>query len=542
MSSEKIPCLPKLVLANIVLRSENGEIRDPSQLGLLFIGTVSSRAGYSVEIFTGENLIKKISQSICESEALLGFYTNSDNILEVLRTCHYIKILHPHIKTILGGPLANADAENLIIHTSVDFVGRGDGEYLVLDLLNTLASGENAFHQIDGLVYKDNLRVIHNKPRVLNKKLDDLPIPDRSLDPERAHISPAMLSTSRGCGFKCTFCYESTNRQYRYNSPAYVIKEMKYLRENFGIKYFSFTDDIFTTHQKRLLEICDLMKKEFTPGVDLHWFCEARVDTLSRHANLIDEMKNAGLIRIQIGVESGDQNVVNLYKKEITLDEVRSTVKKLNEVGVLSIYTNFIIGGANESQDSFLKSLDFMVELMHMAPGRMECGTCYLSPYPGTDIRLRPDIYGISLIDEEMVTGTSLGGIFVETNELDMEQIKIYKHTFVRALYDTMKDIAKKINITLIRDHLIARRDGMATSWSDYFVRDEILNAWYNFLVSENYFFAHVGGDRKQLDFIFPVRCFSKETIVNNKLHWELRNINLEFSEIEYFVLNPQFN
>lgn len=529
--------LPKLILVNIVLRADNGEIRDPSQLGLLYIGTVAFDAGYSVEILTGENLIGKISRSIYDGEALLGFYTNSDNIKEVFRTCHYIKKQFPYVKIILGGPLANADSENLITDSSVDFVGRGDGEFLVLELLKEIASGGNEYHLIDGLTYMESDKILTNRPREVNKKLDDLPIPNRSLDIERARISPAMLSTSRGCGFKCTFCYESTNRQYRYNSPKHVVNEMKYLKENFGIKYFSFADDIFTTHQKRLVDICDLMRKEFIPGVDLHWFCEARVDTLSRHPYLIDEMKKSGLVRIQIGVESGDQDVINLYKKEITLDEVRNTVQKLNDVGVLSIYTNFIIGGANETNDSFAKSLSFMKELMYMAPGRMECGTCYLSPYPGTDIRNRPDFYNVKLIDEEMVTATSLGGIFVETCELNSEQIKQQKISFVQSLYSSMADIATKIEISLIREHLIARKDGMATAWSDYFISDSILGAWYQFLISENYSFDKIEND-KNIDFLLPVRCFSNESMVENQLFWKIRGINLEFTEMEYFIVS----
>ena len=151
-----------LILVNTVLRSDNGEIRGTSQLGLLYIGTVVNKAGFQVEIITGENLIQKISQSIVGSRTIVGFYTNSDNILEVFRTCHYLKMQYPEIKIILGGPLANADSKNLIINSSVDFVGRGDGEFLMLELLQMITSGKNDYHLIDGLIYKENFQIITN--------------------------------------------------------------------------------------------------------------------------------------------------------------------------------------------------------------------------------------------------------------------------------------------------------------------------------------------------------------------------------------------
>ncbi|MGB0455003.1 MAG: B12-binding domain-containing radical SAM protein [Bacteriovoracaceae bacterium] len=548
--TDSIPVLnPALILVNIVLRTEKGDMKDPAQLGLLYIGTVVEKQGYDVKILTGENLVSSITNLVGQKEEwrggsspekiLLGFYINSDNEFEVIRTSRLIKELLPEVQIIFGGPLANVNAHKLIQHDSVDFVCQGDGEYLTLELLEKIKDDVYDYEKIDGLTYKKNGKFFKNKSREIIKKLDSLPIPNRNLDPDRARISPAMISTSRGCGFKCTFCYESTNRQYRYNSPEHVISEMIYLKDNFGIKCFSFTDDIFTTHKKRLLEICRQMRESFKPREDLFWFCEARVDTLSRHPHLIDEMKAAGLERIQIGVETGDQNVLDLYKKEITLDQVRSTVEKLNEVGVLSIYTNFIIGGAGETRETFQKSLDFMKEIMYLAPGRLECGTCHLSPYPGTDIRNNPRDYNVNFIDENMLTGTSLGGFFVETDDLNIEEIKLHKHAFVRELFGCMKDIVQKIDVSLIKEHLKVRKIGMSTGWSNYILRDGIFKSWFKFYLVEGYSSDPIDNEiSKKNSITMPMRCFSLEQVVNNELVWDFRGISIKFTAMEYFIVS----
>ena len=136
-----------------------------------------------------------------------------------------------------------------------------------------------------------------------------------------------------------------------------------------------------------------------------------------------------------------------------------------------------------------------------------------------------------------MVTGTSLGGIFVETTELDCEQIKTHKHTFVRAMFDAMSDIATRLEVSLIREHLISRIDGMATSWSDYFISDKILGAWFQFYISNNYTDVLIKAG-KDVDYLFPVRCFTQELIIGNCLFWKLRGLNLEFSEIENYIVS----
>ena len=76
-------------------------------------------------------------------------------------------------------------------------------------------------------------------------------------------------------------------------------------------------------------------------------------------------------------------------------------------------FTNFIVGGAIESYDSLEKTEQLIIELFSIAPHRMDIGTNFLSPYPGTDIRENPDSYEIKINDREMIKGPSDEYIFI---------------------------------------------------------------------------------------------------------------------------------
>src|SRR5215469_4897395 len=146
-----------LVLVNCVLRSHDGTIQQSGQLGLLYIATLARDHGFHVKILAGDDVTAELSFAAKASSVppLVGFYVNSDNLLEVLRIGRNLKRMAPHLHIILGGPLANAIDLQLAGESCVDFVCRGDGEYLVLELLHHLSTGSPAASEIRGLTYKD---------------------------------------------------------------------------------------------------------------------------------------------------------------------------------------------------------------------------------------------------------------------------------------------------------------------------------------------------------------------------------------------------
>lgn len=530
----------KLVLLNSISRNYDGSLSESPQMGLVYIATTAKRNNYDVSILAGDDLYKQLLE-VCTKDklqCLVGFYTNSDNIHEVLRLAQFIKINASSAKTIFGGPLASVDYESLIQSSYVDFVARGDGEELVLELLSAMEISNHGYNLISGLVWKDQMgNVVCNPQRSPFRQLDSIPIPDRTLYPLDCFGLKSQLVTSRGCGFKCTFCFESTNRKYRAHSPERVIEEIKQLKENYGTKYFTIVDDIFTTDHKRLRKICDLFRKEFSPHKDFFWYCEARVDTLAKFPDLIPLMSEAGLVRIQIGTESGSQSVIDAYKKHIKLDQIYETVKQCADSNILSVFTNFIIGGALETEGSFESTKKLALDLLDIAPGVLELNTTFLSPYPGTDIANNPEKYEIKLIDKDFVTGLSDDYMFVETNSLSKERIKELERSFMRTIRKKMLEQIPNISVNHLLRHLQMNKFGLQTQWSDIARKDSILNGLHKLLNSAAYSrCTDIDSQKIKLDSI-PIRTFSLRDWHGGSYTWFLMDKKIELNEYEYFIL-----
>lgn len=529
-----------LILVNAISRNYDGSLSESPQLGLLYIATLVRNNGYPVKILAGDDLFTSITTniSLTNGPVLLGFYTNSDNITEVKRLAYYSKMVMPSIRIVFGGPLANVDYERMISSKYLDFVAFGDGEYLTLELMAKMDRGELEFPEISGLVWKHpNGETVVNQPRSTFRDLDQLPIPDRSLYPLDRLGLRSQIVTSRGCGFRCTFCFESTNRKYRSHSPDRVIEEIRELKAQYGTRYFTFVDDVFTTDHKRVRELCERFLTEFKPHEDFFWYCESRVDTLAKFPDLVPLMQKAGLVRIQIGTESGSQAVIDAYRKQIKLSEIEEAVAQCVEAGVLSVFTNFIIGGALDTEETLAETRDFALKLLRLAPGRLEINTTFLSPYPGTDIALRPDAYRIRVLDDEFVTGLSDDYIFAETYDLSKEKILNIEREFMLEFRSAMFAQIPDLEIELLLEHLAMNKHGLRTRWSDLLRSDPILGCAGKLLMSHSYDRRSQADEGLLEDTLVPLRTFSLRDWRNGSYFWHLRRKHLTMNAYEFRLL-----
>jgi radical SAM superfamily enzyme YgiQ (UPF0313 family) len=370
-------------------------------------------------------------------------------------------------------------------------------------------------------------------------------MPDRSLYPGNDFGIRSYLVSSRGCGYRCTFCFESSDRKLRSHSPTRVIEEIQALREQYGSNYICFVDDVFTSDHRRVRDICAAMGEAFQPHEDFFWYCEGRVDNLVRQPDLLPLMTRAGLTRIQIGTESGSQAVIDKYKKQIDITQIKEAVELCRENDVMSIYTNFILGGALESFKTFDQTVDMTVDLIKAAPGRMDISGNFLSPYPGTDIFNRPEEYSIRPLEKvnknethfQFKTGLSDSYIFVETEELNKQQILDLYWEFNKVLKTEMANIAPKIPKSLMKRQLLMRKNGLTTYWSDYLLSDNTLKAWLRFLNSQGYTSDQEGFHGVEDASVFPVRTIDLRSLKAGKYAWPLLNLAIEFSKLELILV-----
>jgi radical SAM superfamily enzyme YgiQ (UPF0313 family) len=258
---------------------------------------------------------------------------------------------------------------DVLAHGYVDYVIVGEGEYALLELVQSLESGGKNISEIKGLFHlgKDG-SVVFNGPHEPIPDLDALPYPARHLVNMRHYRLEAAihgvknmmaLSTSRGCPFRCSFCTSSNywQRKYRARSPEKILDEVEFLIEEYGCDGIVFREDNFTVNKKHVLDIC----KEFhRRRISLSWQCESRVDTVDRE--MLDIMRASGCDLIWFGIESGNQKTLDFLDKGITIEQIERVFGWCKELGMKTGAT-FMIGIPGETKTETMNTYHFAKHL-----------------------------------------------------------------------------------------------------------------------------------------------------------------------------------
>lgn len=289
-----------------------------------------------------------------------------------------VKEVCPECRVAFGGVHAEAVPEETLANSAVDFVVRGDGEEVFLDLLEA----EDP-RTVRGVCYREGTSVIYNPPAEIIMDLDKYPRPAYHLVPMHLYYPaigaykklPAInMMMTRGCPGKCTFC-NSANTALRTRSAARVVEDVRYLHETYGIREVEFFDDTFTVMITNVKEFCHLMKEA---QLDVVWTAYIRADCFNEE--LGRAMKEAGCHQVLIGVESGNERILELLRKPIPFKRIKQTVRAAQKCG-LDVRASFILGNVGETPESMMDTLRFAVEL------DAELVNFHINtPYPGTQL------------------------------------------------------------------------------------------------------------------------------------------------------------
>lgn len=190
--------------------------------------------------------------------------------------------------------------------------------------------------------------------------LDALPFPARDLFPNRDYIAfgrrhygfaVTTVMSTRGCPFRCEFCSNVVfGGSFRARSAGSVVDEMEEVLA-LGYDRVSFADDVFTMERRRVLRVCDEIERR---GLHIPWECLGRADAFDRE--LAGRMRDAGCYRVFFGIESGNDTVLRLMDKGITVDQARAAVEAAHGAG-LEAGAFFILCYPGETDDTVLDTL-----------------------------------------------------------------------------------------------------------------------------------------------------------------------------------------
>lgn len=445
------------------------------QLGLYYLAEYADRFGYvaKVKYYNSFDNVSELLPDIIKKTScrILGFYVDSENIW-ALRPL--IPILHqkcPNTIITVGGPQVTGDpfgTMQLIPNVTCGVIG--EGEVPFLKLLQLKSFSDDDLSTINGLIYNNSGgKLIVTTPQKQNLLIDEYGYPRREkycLDPDR--ITFSQLITGRGCMGRCAFCYEGgkehTNLRIRIIDSC--LEEIDYLVETYGVKYINIVDDTFILNRKRTEEFCNRMIDKYQGRIK--WYCEARADILSKNIDILPLLKQAGLVKIQLGGESGCQEILDAYKKGVTIEQLEFVTQKIVEAGIPYVYANFIIGGAFETESTFDRTLNFAKKLMRIAPGHVEVSSSVFTPTPGSPMYNNPDEYGLKIIDKRCIRGASCSFVFAETEQLNQYKIWQLRNKFNNEIEKEYSLLLENISYEQLRSifHL-STKFSIDTPWSN---------------------------------------------------------------------------
>lgn len=364
-------------------------------LGIAYVASALVASGRAdVGIADGATLRSR--QSVLEAVAafrpdVVGIYVDTLMIADAVAVATAAARLGAFV--VMGGPHATVCPETLAACS--DAIVIGEGERAMVEIVERYR--DRALHEVEGIWFRDgDGETVRTPSRKTFADLDSLPFPALDLLDMRSYLARwhyldcvdvglrgTNLVTSRGCPFQCTYCQPCLRLLFgsavRHRSPENVVEELRQLRTRYGISSFFFHDDTLTIDKRRVLALCEAIRRA---DLDIAWGCNSRVDTLDRETLLA--MRGAGLRKLHVGAESGSQRILDdVYGKAIRVEQVRELTATASELGVHCL-AFFILGAPGETREELRQTIDLACSLPIG-----EATFSILAPLPGSAIRER---------------------------------------------------------------------------------------------------------------------------------------------------------
>ncbi len=353
-------------------------------LGLLYVAAAAEQAGHKITIEDFAVSGNKPSTFDFRSYDVIGITTDTIRLDGALGIAEKAK--SQGCTVVMGGPHPGFADEEILNGGFVDYIVRGEGEITFPLLLQTLdAKGEVS--TIPGISYLDNGRIARTLSPDLIEDLDSLPLPARHLVDMELYKRKglkyggkrpvAVISSSRGCRYNCSFCItpQMYGKRWRARSAQLVVAEMEDVYNTYGYRAFAFCDDNFTVSPQRVKDICSLILGK---GLDIWWWCLSSPALLLENEDMVGLMAKAGAKTVYIGVESANPATLKEFNKGITQDIPFRAVDLLRRNGI-EAFGSYILGGANDNLSTTLKTIKH-ARTLDTAVAQFTI----LTPYPGT--------------------------------------------------------------------------------------------------------------------------------------------------------------
>ena len=322
---------------------------------------------------------------------------------DALQLSDLIREYKKDICIVLGGASCSILKEELLMQNeSVDAVVLGEGEEIFHEFVSKLLNGD-AISDIASLIYRKQKQIIakHPLPAVV-KDLQAMAEPDyQLLDMEKyfqllqLNLLPRIswigsemkravsITTSRGCPYKCIFCTRKLHNtlKWRSESPQSIAHRIRRLKKDYNISHVYFEDDSANISMERFENILDSL---IEMNLGITWSAPNGIRAEGLSEKVVKKCIDSGCISLQVGIESGDQKILNnVVKKRLDLEEVVRGVRACHKLG-LDIGAFFIIGFPGETYRNIFKTVRLILKLNFQYLCRIHLSIA--SPMRGTEL------------------------------------------------------------------------------------------------------------------------------------------------------------
>jgi radical SAM superfamily enzyme YgiQ (UPF0313 family) len=336
---------------------------------LAYATGVLEKAGFDVKLVDapaqGHGVEEVIEMVKYFDPEMVVLDTSTPSIYNDVKITAKIKEILPNCTTVLVGPHVSAlPEETLELDPAINVIARGEYDYTVRDIARAVESGGD-FKEVAGISFRQNGNILRTEDRRYIHDLDSIPFVSRVYE---RHLNirdyfyaicqypEVTIITGRGCPYRCTYCVYPQVFQggrYRARSPENVVEEFQYIAETFpSVKEIFIEDDTFTLDRSRCRQICQQLIEAKNK---ISWTANARADV---DLETLRIMKAAGCRLLCVGVESGNQRILNNIKKGLSLNRITRFFSDAKKAGVL-VHGCFLVGNKGENHQTLQETLSF---------------------------------------------------------------------------------------------------------------------------------------------------------------------------------------
>ena len=295
-----------------------------------------------------------------------------------------LKERFPELPVVWGGNFGSLYPAPVLNAPYVDWLVRGQGERTFVELLDVIAGRRNP-HHVAGLGFREAGGAHCLNPERSWLGPDELPDPPYHKIDVGQYLHPTFLGrrsgvyqASIGCPFGCNFCgvIAVFGRREKVQSPTRTAANLGFLVREHGMDSVHFYDNNFFLGERHAREVAAALAP-----LGLRWWCEARVDTLSRFSEPTWRMlREAGLAMVFCGAESGSDAVLARMNKGTTTAQILEVARRTREHGIVPEFS-FVFGDPDEPEAEIETTLRF-IRRLKLANPAMELISYFYTPTP----------------------------------------------------------------------------------------------------------------------------------------------------------------